>query len=68
MTGIQTLLAFAVLLGAFLVVDLYSYIFGQTLTQFCIEQKNKFTWFRLALLAIIVVAAAFLVVHFELLR
>lgn len=66
MNGIQVLKILGVLLGAFLLVDLYAYITGQTLTQWCIEQKKRFTWFRLALLAIIVVAGLFLVVHFEL--
>jgi hypothetical protein len=67
MTGIQMLKCLAILLGAFLLVDLYAYWQGQTLTQWVIEQKNRFTWFRLAVFSIIVVAAGFMIVHLELL-
>jgi hypothetical protein len=68
MTGIQMLKCLGVLLGAFLLVDLYAYFTGETLTQILIRYKNKFPWFRLAVFSIIVVAAGYLVVHFELLR
>jgi hypothetical protein len=68
MTGIQMLKCLGVLLGAFLLVDLYAYFTNQTLTQWVVEQKNRFTWFRLAVFSIIVVAAGYLVIHFELLN
>ena len=68
MTGIQMVACLGVLLGAFFLVDLYAFCVGQTLTQWVVEQKNRFTWFRLAVFAIIVVAAGFLMIHFELFR
>jgi hypothetical protein len=68
MTGIQMLKCLGVLLGAFLLVDLYAYCVGQTLSQWIVVQKNKFTWFRLAVFSIIVVAAGWLIIHFELLE
>jgi hypothetical protein len=57
-----------VLLAAFLLVDLYAYCTNQTLTQWIIEQKDKFSWFRLAVFSIIVVAGGWLIIHFELLK
>jgi hypothetical protein len=68
MTGIQMLKCLGILLAAFLLVDLYAYCVGQTLSQWIIEQKNKFTWFRLVVFAVILLAATLLIVHFELLK
>lgn len=68
MTGIQVLKIFSILLAAFLVVDLYAYCVGETLSQFIIAQKNKFTWFRLVVLAVILLTGTLLIVHFELLK
>jgi hypothetical protein len=67
MTGAFCLKALFVLIGAWLLIDLYAYLRGQSLSQWVIKLKQN--WFsRILILSLILVAASFLIIHFELLR
>ena len=68
MTAIEIAKVFAVLLGAFLAADLWAWLTGESLSQAIIRIKQRDRVFRLAMIALLLVAAAFLAVHFELLR
>lgn len=68
MTGIFCLKALLVLVGAFLAVDLWAWLTGQSLSQWVIVEKERSLFSRLLILTLIVAVAVFLIFHFELLR
>ena len=65
-TGPEMLVDLAVLLAAFLLTDLFAYFHGSTLSQWVIATSRKNRRFAWCVLGILVFAAAFLTVHFEL--
>lgn len=66
MTQTQCLTAFIILLLAFLLIDFYGYCTQGTMSQWIIKQAKAYYWFKLLMIALLLVTCGFLLVHFEL--